>query len=148
MEFTSQNQLLFPAAYAPISEEEMIYIDGGDDTITPQQFTFNLVTNLIRLLGQAAFGNAVAGLINMHNDGLTVGGSIKHFWDRQTTVGKVGTVVFTGFAGYAVYIYCVSLVNNALAIYADVKNGITGAGDTTASAGTTTTTPTAATAAA
>lgn len=131
MEYTSQNQLLFPAAYALISEEEMIYIDGGDDTLTPQQFTFNLVTNLIRLLGQAALGNAVAGLINMRNDGLTVGGSIKHFWNGQTTVGKVGTVVFTGFAGYAVYIYCVSLVNNALAIYADVKNGITGADGTT-----------------
>ena len=54
MEYTSQSVLHFPAAYAPISEDEMIYLDGGD-AISPQQFTFNLVTNLIRLMGQAAF---------------------------------------------------------------------------------------------
>ena len=57
MEYTSQSALHFPAAYAPISEDEMIYLDGGD-AISPQQFTFNLVTNLIRLMGQAAFSGA------------------------------------------------------------------------------------------
>ena len=82
MEYTSSTSLHFPAAYAPISEDEMIYIEGGADVISPQQFTYNLVTNLIRLLGQAAFTGAVTGLINMRNDGLTVGGSIKHYWGR------------------------------------------------------------------
>ena len=57
MEYTSQSVLHFPAAYAPISEDEMIYLDGGD-AISPQQFTFNLVTNLIRLMGQAAFSRS------------------------------------------------------------------------------------------
>lgn len=70
MEYTSQSALHFPAAYAPISEDEMIYLDGGD-AISPQQFTFNLVTNLIRLMGQAAFSGALNGLSNMRNDGLT-----------------------------------------------------------------------------
>ena len=74
MEYTSSTSLHFPAAYAPISEDEMIYIEGGADVISPQQFTYNLVTNLIRLMGQAAFSSAVTGLINMRNDGLTVGG--------------------------------------------------------------------------
>ena len=115
MEYTSSTSLHFPAAYAPISEDEMIYIEGGADVISPQQFTYNLVTNLIRLMGQAAFSGAVAGLINMRNDGLTVGGSIKHYWGRQTPVGKAATVLFTGFAGYAVYIYAVQLINTALA---------------------------------
>ena len=98
MEYTSQSVLHFPAAYAPISEDEMIYLDGGD-AISPQQFTFNLVTNLIRLMGQAAFSGALNGLSNMRNDGLTTGGAIAHYWNRQNTVGKVATVVFTGFAG-------------------------------------------------
>ena len=100
MEYTSQSVLHFPAAYAPISEDEMIYLDGGD-AISPQQFTFNLVTNLIRLMGQAAFSGALNGLSNMRNDGLTTGGAIAHYWNRQNTMGKVATVVFTGCGGAA-----------------------------------------------
>lgn len=145
MEYTSSTSLHFPAAYAPISEDEMIYIEGGADVISPQQFTYNLVTNLIRLMGQAAFTGAVTGLINMHNDGLTVGGSIKHYWGRQGTIGKAATVLFTGFAGYAVYVYAIQLFNNALSIYTDVKNNYYNDGS---SAGTTTTDPTAASTAA
>ncbi len=83
----------------PISEDEMIYLDGGD-AISPQQFTFNLVTNLIRLMGQAAFSGALNGLSNMRNDGLTTGGAIAHYWNRQNTVGQGGDRRFTGFAGY------------------------------------------------
>ena len=145
MEYTSSTSLHFPAAYAPISEDEMIYIEGGADVISPQQFTYNLVTNLIRLMGQAAFTGAVTGLINMRNDGLTVGGSIKHYWGRQGTIGKAATVLFTGFAGYAVYVYAVQLVNTALGIYTDVKDNYYNDGS---SPGTTTTAPTAASTAA
>lgn len=131
MEYMSSTSLHFPAAYAPISEDEMIYIEGGADVISPQQFTYNLVTNLIRLMGQAAFTGAVTGLINMRNDGLTVGGSIKHYWSYQTTVGKAATVLFTGFAGYAVYIYAVQLINTALSIYTDVKDNYYNDGSST-----------------
>ena len=145
MEYTSSTSLHFPAAYAPISEDEMIYIEGGADVISPQQFTYNLVTNLIRLMGQAAFTGAVTGLINMRTDGLTVGGSIKHYWGRQGTIGKAATVLFTGFAGYAVYVYAVQLVNTALGIYTDVKDNYYNDGSST---GTTTTDPTAASTAA
>ena len=147
MEYTSSTSLHFPAAYAPISEDEMIYIEGGADVISPQQFTYNLVTNLIRLMGQAAFTGAVTGLINMRNDGLTVGGSIKHYWNRQTSIGKAATVLFTGFAGYAVYIYAVQLINTALGIYTDVKDNYYNDGSSTGT-GTTTTDPTAASTAA
>ena len=147
MEYMSSTSLHFPAAYAPISEDEMIYIEGGADVISPQQFTYNLVTNLIRLLGQAAFTGAVTGLINMRNDGLTVGGSIKHYWNRQTSIGKAATVLFTGFAGYAVYIYAVQLINTALGIYTDVKDNYYNDGSSTGT-GTTTTDPTAASTAA
>lgn len=146
MEYTSQTSLHFPAAYAPISEDEMIYIEGGADVISPQQFTYNLVTNLIRLMGQAAFSNAVTGLINMRNDGLTLGGSIKHYWGRQTPIGKGATVLFTGFAGYAVYVYAVQLINTALGIYTDVKDNYYN--NNSSSTDTTTADPTAASTAA
>ena len=96
-------------------------------------------------MGQAAFSGAVTGLINMRNDGLTVGGSIKHYWSHRTPVGKAATVLFTGFAGYAAYIYAVQLINNALNIYTDVKDNYYNDGP---SAGTTTTDPTAASTAA
>ena len=122
MEYTSSTSLHFPAAYAPISEDEMIYIEGGADVISPQQFTYNLVTNLIRLLGQAAFTGAVTGLINMRNDGLTVGGSIKHYWGRQTPVGKTMTVVAAGFAGVYVYYWARSAIESFLSIYNDMRN--------------------------
>ena len=122
MEYTSSTSLHFPAAYAPISEDEMIYIEGGADVISPQQFTYNLVTNLIRLLVQAAFTGAVTGLINMRNDGLTLGGSIKHYWGRQTPVGKTMTVVAAGFAGVYVYYWARSAIESFLSIYNDMRN--------------------------
>ena len=53
--------------------------------------------------------------------------------------------IFTGFAGYAVYIYAVQLVNTALGIYTDVKDNYYNDGSST---GTTTTDPTAASTAA
>ena len=76
MEYTCQNPMRFPAAYAVVAEEEMVYIEGGAFTfnvgkyqvtvnIDQQQvlaFCTNIVVNYIRLLGQAAFTNAVNGL--------------------------------------------------------------------------------------
>ena len=73
MEYTCQNPMRFPAAYAVVAEEEMVYIEGGAFTfnvgkyqvtvnIDQQQvltFCTNVVVNYIRLLGQAAFTNAV-----------------------------------------------------------------------------------------
>lgn len=121
MESTRQNQLLLPAAYAPISEEEMIYIEGGD-SISPQQFVYNASTNLIRLIGQAIIERTFTGIQNMRDDGLTVGGAVKHYWNGQPTRGKVMTFVFAGFAGYAFYVRAVQLINTALALYTEVKD--------------------------
>ena len=142
MEYTRQ-ELLFPAAYAPITEEEMVYIEGGD-ALSPQQFTFNLVTNLIRLMGQAALSSAVAGLVVMRNDGLSTGGAIRHYWNDQNSFGRFSTVVFAGFAGYAVYIYGVYLINNALSIYKSAKDSFYGDSTSSQTSSDPTTTATAA----
>ena len=143
MEFTTQTTLQFPAAYAPISEEEMTYIEGGAN-ITPQQFVYNLVTNSIRLLGQAAFQAAFTCFVQSRSDGLTTGGAIRHYWNNQNTVGKVATFVFGGFAGYAMYVYAVQLINTALYMYKDMKDSYFSDSTTQDSSASTTTDPTAA----
>ena len=121
MESTRQNQLLLPAAYAPISEEEMIYIEGGD-SISPQQFAYNFTANLSRLIGQYIFEEAWNGMFNMLRDGLTVGGAIKHYWNGRNKLGKFFTLVSAGFAGYAVYVNAMQAINTALGIYTEVKD--------------------------
>ena len=121
MESTRQNQLLLPAAYAPISEEEMIYIEGGD-SISPQQFAYNFNANLSRLIGQYIFEEAWNGILNMRRDGLTVGGAIKHYWNGRNKLGKIFTVVSAGFASYAVYVNVMQTINTALGIYTEVKD--------------------------
>lgn len=149
MEFTTQTTLQFPAAYAPISEEEMIYIEGGAD-ISPAQFTYNLVTNFIRLAGQALFQQAVTGWNNARADGLTTGGALRHYWTHRTPLGKAMTFVGVGLAGYAVYAYTAQLINTALYLYKDMKDNYfpdSTAQDTTASS-TASADPTAATTAA
>ena len=146
MEFTYQSTMQLPASYAVLSEDEMVYTVGGafELNINAQDvlnFTVNVGVNLVRMLGQAAISNTIAGIIDMRNDGLTTMGAIEHYWGRQTPVGKAATVLFTGFAGYAVYIYAVQLINTALGIYTDVNNNYYNDGSST---GTTTTDPTAA----
>ena len=121
MESTRQNQLLLPAAYAPISEEEMIYIEGGD-SISPQQFAYNFTANLSRLIGQYIFEEAWNGMLNMRRDGLTVGGAIKHYWNGRNKLGKFFTFVSAGFVGYAVYVNAMQAINTALGIYTEVKD--------------------------
>ncbi len=127
MEFTYQSPMQLPASYAVLSEDEMVYIAGGafelnisaDDVAT---FTTNVVVNLIRLMGQAAITNTLAGIQNMRNDGLTTAGAIQHYWGGQTTVGKTMTFVVAGFAGVYLYYQAVSLVNTFLSIYTEVKD--------------------------
>ena len=97
MEFTYQSTMQLPASYAVLSEDEMVYTVGGafELNINAQDvlnFTVNVGVNLVRMLGQAAISNTIAGIIDMRNDGLTTMGAIEHYWGRQTPVGKTMTV--------------------------------------------------------
>lgn len=136
MELTCQYPIQFPAAYAVLDEEEMVYIEGGaysfnvgDYMVTvpfsPEQvatFCTNVVVNYIRLLGQAAFSRTVNGLAAAHADGLSIKGAVQYFWKNQGTFGRVSTFVFAGFAGYYLYVYALNLYAAASSIYNDLKN--------------------------
>ena len=126
MELTYQNQMLMPASYAVLSEEEMTYIEGGavtvsDATAAVLNFAINFAVNTVKTLGQGAFNAAWNGMKEMHGDGLSIAGSVKHYWGRQTPAGKVGTVVVGSFAGFYVYAQTVQIINTVTAIYQDIK---------------------------
>ena len=127
MELTYQNQMLMPASYAVLSEEEMTYIEGGAfainiTTADVLNFALNFTVNTIKVLGQGAFNSAWSGMKEMHDDGLTISGSIKHYWGRQTPAGKVGTVVVGSFAGFYVYVQMMQAINTVVAVYQDIKS--------------------------
>ncbi len=136
MDHTCQNSMQFPAAYAVIVEEEMIYIEGGSYTfvvgdyqitspISPDQvatFCTNAVINYIRLLGQTAFSNTVNGLQAAKADGIKPSAAIRYFWNNQGTLGRAATFVFAGFAGYYLYVQAVNLYYMFSSIYNDLKN--------------------------
>ena len=119
MEFTYQSTMQLPASYAVLSEDEMVYTVGGAFELN---FTVNVGVNLVRMLGQAAISNTIAGIIDMRNDGLTTMGAIEHYWGRQTPVGKTMTVVVAGFAGVYVYYWARSAIESFLSIYNDMRN--------------------------
>ena len=134
MEQTHQYPIQFPAACAVLAEEEMIYIEGGSysfnvgnyqvivniDPDDVMQFMTNLVVNTIRLFGEAAFSSALNGLQNGKNDGLTIIGTIKHFWNSQNSFGKVSTFVMGGFAGYYLYCQATQLFATGSSLYEDL----------------------------
>ena len=136
MELTCQYPIQFPAAYAVLDEEEMVYIEGGaysfnvgDYMVTvpfsPEQvatFCTNIVVNYIRLLGQAAFSRTVNGLSAARADGLSTVGAIQYYWKNQGTFGRVSTFVFAGLAGYYLYVQAVNIYNAAASLYNDLKN--------------------------
>lgn len=136
MEYTDLKPMRLPVSCAVLSEEEMVYVAGGALALNISQedvirFSTNVVVNLIRLMGQAAINNALTGIQDMRNDGLTTAGAIKHYWGRQNTMGKVMTGVVAGCAGVYLYYQAVSLVNTFLSIYSDLRDIYNGNGTTT-----------------
>ncbi len=116
MDHTSQSAMLMPASYAVLSEEEMTYLDGGADysfnigdytvTLHPEvlgAYAMNLVVNTFYMLGQGAFQYTVNTFKEGLMDGLTVGGVVKHNWNRMNTWSRVATVGMAGLAGYYAY---------------------------------------------
>ena len=101
MELTYQSPLM-PASYTALSADEMTYIDGGAIQIGSYLIEFhpeallqsvvNFTINFSQLMGKAALGAAVGGLILMHEDGLTLSQSVSYYWDGQNKAGKAATV--------------------------------------------------------
>ena len=108
MELTYQSPLM-PASYTALSADEMTYIDGGAIQIGSYLIEFhpeallqsvvNFTVNFGQLMGKAALGTAVGGLILMHKDGLTLSQSVSYYWDGQNKAGKAATVAVGALAG-------------------------------------------------
>ena len=109
MELTYQSPLM-PASYTALSADEMTYIDGGAIQIGSYLIEFhpeallqsvvNFTVNFGQLMGKAALGTAVGGLILMHKDGLTLSQSVSYYWDGQNKAGKAATVAVGALAGW------------------------------------------------
>lgn len=131
MELTYQSPLM-PASYTAISADEMTYIDGGAIQIGSYLIEFhpeallqsvvNFTINFSQLMGKAALGAAVGGLILMHEDGLTLSQSVSYYWDGQSKAGKVGTVVVGGLAGWYGVLKGIQIYNTAKSLYIELKN--------------------------
>lgn len=122
MDHTSQSAMLMPASYAVLSEEEMTYLDGGADysfnigdytvTLHPEvlgAYAMNLVVNTFYMLGQGAFQYTVNTFKEGLMDGLTVGGVIKHNWNRMNNWSRAATVGMSVLGGYYVYVQAVGI---------------------------------------
>ena len=113
MDHTSQSAMLMPASYAVLSEEEMTYLDGGAD------YSFNIgdytVTFHPEVLGAYAMNLVVNTFKEGLMDGLTVGGVIKHNWNRMNNWSRAATVGMSVLGGYYVYV-------QAVGIYKSLKN--------------------------
>ena len=124
MELTYQNQILMPASYAVLSEEEMTYIEGGALTelqASALNFGINVVVNSVRMLGRGALNSAMSGLQEMHDDGMGLTTSVRYFWDGQNTRGKVSAVVMGSFASFYAYLWARQTINTIVSIYNEVK---------------------------
>lgn len=140
MELTCQTSVRLPAACAVLSEEEMIYVTGGDlptSTYTIGKYTVmvnwqsaaehaavfatNLVVNFLFALGAGAFESATNGMADGTADGLSTGGVIGHFWRGQGTFGRVATFAVGALAGWYVADQLLYYYKTAVALYGDLK---------------------------
>ena len=131
MELTYQSPLM-PASYTAISADEMTYIDGGAIQIGSYLIEFhpeallqsvvNFTINFSQLMGKAALGAAVGGLILMHEDGLTLSQSVSYYWDGQNKAGKVATVAVGALAGWYGAMQAIQIYNTVKSIFIELKN--------------------------
>ena len=118
MELTYQSPLM-PASYTALSADEMTYIDGGAIQIGSYLIEFHPEA---LLMGKAALGTAVGGLILMHKDGLTLSQSVSYYWDGQNKAGKAATVAVGALAGWYGAMQAIQIYNTVKSIFIELKN--------------------------
>ena len=120
-----------PASYTALSADEMTYIDGGAIQIGSYLIEFhpeallqsvvNFTINFGQLMGKAALGAAVGGLILMHEDGLTLSQSVSYYWDGQNKAGKAATVAVGALAGWYGAMQAIQIYNTVKSIFIELK---------------------------
>ena len=126
-----------PACYAVLSEEEMTYLDGGftftagkyEVTVDTDLLVKSLVTNamvvslnLLVYAGRNAYNYAVDGAMTGLADGLSLGGTVTHYWGKLNTWSKVASVGLAALGGYYVYLQARSMYNSLKNIYDALVN--------------------------
>lgn len=140
MEHTYQDTMRLPAAYAVLVEEEMTYLDGGAvysfdvgkytvsvDTDVLALYAMNLAVNTLYVLGQGSFQLFTNTIQNGLADGLTLYGSLDHFWRGLNGWSKAATVGMGVLGGYYAYAQTVSIINSLKNLFSAV--GSTGSGN-------------------
>lgn len=134
---TYQRPMQLPACYAVLSEEEMTYTDGGFAfTVGNYEITVNtgalvqyLVANtvyasmnLLVYMGQYAFNRASNELQTGLADGLTIGGTINHYWGKMNTQSKIASVGMAALGGYYAYLQIRSMYYSLKNVYDALVN--------------------------
>ncbi len=125
MEHTYQDSMRLPAAYAVLCEEEMTYLDGGAiysfdvgkytvsvNTDVLAFYAMNLAVNTLYMLGQGALDMFSNTIKNGMADGLSLFGTLDHFWTGMNKWSKVATVGMGALGGYYAYTQVLGLVRS------------------------------------
>lgn len=128
MELTYQHEMQLPTQYLVLTDEEMVYLCGGDYTFSvgdynvtfhPDvlgQYALNFCVNAAYIIGAGATSAAIAGVVKGYKDGLSFGQTLSHYWGRQNTAGRIATVAVGALAGYYVYVQAVQIYNTVVSL--------------------------------
>lgn len=133
MELTYQREMRLPTQYCALSEEEMIYIDGGEMSFEVGNYmvTFypenilpkaaNISLTFASLLGMGALSAIIAGVVKGYKDGMNISQTFDHFWGRQSTAGKVAAVGVGALAGYYAAVQVIQYYQMIVGVVQEVK---------------------------
>lgn len=137
MDHPYQTTMQLPAAYAVISEEEMTYLEGGAEIVLAQafghqltldtqefaSFCASLMVNAVYYAMNASFSYVTGILQSGHRNGLTLGGTVTHAWNKlETPWSKIASIGAVGLAGFYAYAQVRSVVLTLKNLYDAVVN--------------------------
>ncbi len=105
MEYTYTASITLPASYLPLSEEEMVYVDGG--AVSPEYakaFGLALANTLVLFVGKMSFNGFYSFISNAMTDvnWNTTKAVVKDALDPMSTLQKS---LLVGFGATAVYYF-------------------------------------------
>ena len=118
-----------PMEYIVFGVEGLAFSFSGAGQDNPKGYSFysygsdkKQFINFAQLMGKAALGTAVGGLILMHEDGLTLSQSVSYYWDGQNKAGKAATVAVGALAGWYGAMQAIQIYNTVKSIFIELKN--------------------------
>lgn len=108
--------MILPANCYALSEDEMVYLEGGSFsfdvgshtvTVNPEaipRYMINFAVNAAYVLGMGMTSAAIAGVVKGYKDGLSIDQTFDHFFGNMNSAGKVA-VIAVGIPLSSYYIY-------------------------------------------